>query len=153
MTSDQAPLPRKALRGLIDLLEEIDERYLGEEWGAADFGDIADGFRYVANILEAGFLLGFDADPERPFFRPIVSRARKLLGDNADALYYTAPVRDDLVYIVKGNLAGTVYLSFTVEAGLPRRRIQRRRGGRHQPGELRRRRTGRLRARLRRSAA
>jgi Protein of unknown function (DUF1214) len=117
MTSEQAPHSRKALRGLIELLEEIDERYLGEEWGAADFGDIADGFRYVANMIEAGFLLGFDADPERPFFRPIVSRARKLLGDNTDALYYTAPIRDDLVYIVKGNVIDTVYLSFTVEAG------------------------------------
>jgi hypothetical protein len=117
MMPDQAPLSRKALRGLIALLQEVDDRYLGDEWGAANFGDLTDGFRYLANVLEGGFLLGFEADPERPFFRPIVSRARKMLGDNADALYYTAPIRDDLVYTVKGNLAGTVYLSFTVETG------------------------------------
>jgi hypothetical protein len=117
MMPDQAPLSRKALRDLIALLHEVDDRYLGDEWGAANFGDLTDGFRYLANVVEGGFLLGFEADPERPFFRPIVSRARKMLGDNADALYYTAPIRDDLVYVVKGNLAGTVYLSFTVEAG------------------------------------
>ena len=31
--------------------------------------------------------------------------------------YYTAPVRDDMTYRVTGNLAGAVYLSFTVELG------------------------------------
>ena len=40
-----------------------------------------------------------------------------MLGDNPDALYYTAPVRSDRSYRVTGNLAGSVYLSFTVELG------------------------------------
>ena len=46
-------------------------------------------------MIEGGFFLTFESDPERPFFRPIVSRSRKMLGDNADAIYYTAPVRSD----------------------------------------------------------
>jgi hypothetical protein len=108
---------RRALRELIGLLEEIDERYLGDEWGSAGFGDTVDGFRSVANMIEGGFFLAFDSDPERPFFRPIVSRTRKMLGDNPDALYYTAPVRSDRSYRVTGNMAGSVYLSFTIEAG------------------------------------
>jgi hypothetical protein len=108
---------RAALRELIGLLEEVDNRYLGDEWGAAAFGDLADGFRSVANLVEGGFFLGFESDPERPFFRPIVSRARKLLGDNPDALYYTAPVRADIAYRVTGNTVGAAYLSFTVETG------------------------------------
>lgn len=106
---------RAALRDLIALLQEIDERYLGDEWGAPAFGDLPDGFRSVAHMLEGGLSLMFDTDPERPFFRPIVTRTRKMLGDNPDALYYTAPVRDDRAYRVTGNLAGSVYLSFTVE--------------------------------------
>ena len=40
-----------------------------------------------------------------------------MLGDNPDALYYTAPVRADHSYRVTGNMAGCVYLSFTVELG------------------------------------
>ena len=108
---------RRALHELIALLQEIDERYLGDEWGSAGFGDTVDGFRSVANMIEGGFFLAFDSDPERPFFRPIVSRSRKMLGDNPDALYYTAPVRSDRSYRVTGNLAGSVYLSFTVERG------------------------------------
>jgi hypothetical protein len=108
---------RRAMRELIALLEEIDDRYLGDEWGAPTFGDLADGYRSVANMIEGGFVLAFESDPERPFFRRIVSRTRKMLGDNPDAIYYTAPVRSDLSYRVTGNTAGSVYLSFTVEVG------------------------------------
>ena len=32
---------RRALHELIALLQEIDERYLGDEWGSAGFGDLA----------------------------------------------------------------------------------------------------------------
>jgi hypothetical protein len=116
MTDSQAE-SRTALRELIALLQEIDERYLGDEWGAPGFGDLPDGFRSVASMIEGGFVLAFESDPERPFFRPIVSRSRKLLGDNPDALYYTAPVRADRSYRVRGNTAGAAYLSFTVETG------------------------------------
>jgi hypothetical protein len=66
-------------------------------------------------MLEGGLYLMFDTDPQRPFFRRIVSRTRKMLGDNADAIYYTAPVQADRAYRVTGNMAGSVYLSFTVE--------------------------------------
>jgi hypothetical protein len=108
---------RTALRELIALLTEIDDRYLGDEWGAPAFGDLHDGYRQVANLLEQALVLAFESDPERPFFRRIVSRTCKALGDNPDAIYYVAPVRDDRTYRVTGNLAGAVYLSFTVEIG------------------------------------
>jgi hypothetical protein len=113
----EASEARAALRELISLLQEIDERYLGDEWSAPAFGDLPDGVRSVANMLEGALFLMFESDAERPFFRPIVSRTRKMLGDNPDAIYYTAPVRADRSYRVSGNLAGSVYLSFTVEVG------------------------------------
>ena len=37
---------RVAFRELIALLGEIDERYLGDEWSAPAFGDLADGRRH-----------------------------------------------------------------------------------------------------------
>src|SRR5262245_54399767 len=113
----EAPESRKALREYIALLQELDERYLGDEWGAANFGDLTDGFRSVGHTVEGGFVLAFDLDPERPFFRRIVTRSRKMLGDNPDAIYYTAPIRGDRAYRVTGNIAGSAYLSFTVEMG------------------------------------
>jgi hypothetical protein len=111
---DQA---RGALREYIALLEEIESRYLGDEWGAPAFGDLTDGFRSVAHLMEGGLDLWFEADPLRPYWRRIVTRQRKLLGDNPDALYYTAPVTAATSYRVTGNLTGTAYLSFTVELG------------------------------------
>jgi hypothetical protein len=108
---------RRALRDYIALLQEIDERYLGDEWMSPQFGDTVDGFRSVANLIEGSFFLGFESDPERPFFRPIVSRSRKMLGDNPDAIYYNAPVRSGRSYRVTGNTSGAAYLSFTVEVG------------------------------------
>ena len=51
MTSDQS-VAQRALRDLIATLQEVDERYLGDEWNAPAFGDLADGFRSVANVLE-----------------------------------------------------------------------------------------------------
>jgi Protein of unknown function (DUF1214) len=108
---------RRALRELIALLEEIDERYLGDEWSAPAFGDLYDGYRSIAHTLEGAFALVFETDAQRPFFRAIGTRTRKMLGDNPDALYYTAPVRADMTYRVTGNMAGCVYLSFTVELG------------------------------------
>ena len=106
---------RTALREFISLLQEIDERYLGDEWMANAFGDLPDGFRQIASMLEGGLHLAFELDPDRPFFRRIVTRQRKMMGDNADAIYYTAPIRSGREYRVTGNLAGSVYLSFTVE--------------------------------------
>lgn len=106
---------RAALRDLIALLSEVETRYCGDEWGVIDTNDTADCIRSVMHTLEGALFLMFESDPERPFFRPIVSRTRKMLGDNPDAIYYTAPVRDDRTYRVSGNTAGAVYLSFTVE--------------------------------------
>src|SRR5947207_5847560 len=91
---------RRALRELIALLQEVDERYLGDEWSADAFGDLPDGVRQIASMLEGGLHLAFELDPERPFFRRIVTRARKMMGDNADAIYYTAPIRSDRAYRV-----------------------------------------------------
>jgi hypothetical protein len=108
---------RRALREFIAMLQEVDERYLGDEWSANAFGDLPDGFRQIASMIEGAFHLAFELDPERPFFKRIVTRSRKMMGDNADALYYTAPIRSDRAYRVTGNLAGAVYLSFTVEKG------------------------------------
>src|SRR3954471_23747805 len=106
---------RRALHELIALLQEVDDRYLGDEWGSPGMGDTVDGFRSLANMIEGAFLLSFESDPERPFFRPIVSRSRKMLGDNPDAIYYTAPVQSGGAYPGWANPARALYLSFTVE--------------------------------------
>ena len=47
----------------------------------------------------------------------MVTPTRKYLGDNPDAIYFSAFVRGDRRYRIRGNLSGATYTSFTVEYG------------------------------------
>lgn len=108
---------RRALHELIDLLGRLDRDYLGPEWMIHSSADVADGARAVMHLLQGGLVSFFEDDPDHPVFRRIVSPTRKFTGDNADTIYYDAPVRASRTYRVRGNRAGAVYVSLTVEAG------------------------------------
>jgi len=108
---------RKALRELIDLLQEIDQRWISEEWNLASEEDIYGAHRAMIHMLEGGLHSHFEADPARPQFRRIVTPNRKFTGDNGDAIYFDSHVSAEYEYIVRGNMGGAVYLSITVEEG------------------------------------
>jgi len=108
---------RAALRELIELLRDLDERWLGPDWLMNGPGDVAEGARNLMHLLQGGLHSYFEDDPDHPVFRRIVSPERKFTGDNADAIYFDAPVRPDRVYRIRGNLCGAVYFSLTVEEG------------------------------------
>ena len=108
---------RKALHELIDLLREVDQRFLGPEWNLNTDADVAEGTRAVMHMLQGGLSSHFEDDPDHPTFRKIVSPTRKFTGDNPDAIYFEAPVRHGLSYRVRGKMAGAVYVSITVETG------------------------------------
>ena len=105
-----------AFEGLLEVLREAHERCLSPEWGVAE-GQRPDALRRLVHVLEAALLAHFEADPERPVFRRIVSPTRKFEGDNPDAVYFEATIHPKGTYRVRGNLAGAVYTSFTLEAG------------------------------------
>ncbi|MGO9341825.1 MAG: hypothetical protein ACLP6E_04805, partial [Acidimicrobiales bacterium] len=111
--SDQPSESRDAFFELLDALREAAERFCGEEWGISTPEDIAGAIRLVANLLEGGLVGHFDDDPRQPVFRQIVTSTRKSLGDNADAIYFDAPVSSEHAYRVRGRTAGAVYVSFT----------------------------------------
>ena len=108
---------RKALHELIDLLREVDERFLSPEWLLQSPQDVAEGMRAVMHVLQGGLQGWFETDPEHPEFRRIVAPWRKFTGDNADAIYYDAAVRGGLRYRVRGRMDGAAYVSLTIEAG------------------------------------
>jgi len=110
---------RKAFHELLDLLREVDERFLSPEWMIQSSQDVAEGTRAVLHMLQGALVGHFEDDPEHPLFRRIVSPTRKFTGDNADAIYYDAAVRGDRRYRVRGRMAGAVYVSITIEAGAP----------------------------------
>lgn len=108
---------RKALRELIDLLIEVDERWAGPEWNINSGEEVADAHRSLMHVLEGGLAGMFECDPARPQFRRIVTPWRKFTGDNSDAIYFDAPVSPEYEYRVRGNMMGAVYVSITVEVG------------------------------------
>jgi hypothetical protein len=108
---------RRALHELIDTLKEVDARWSGEEWNLNSPQDVALSHRAIMHYLEAGLVLFHESDPSRPDFRRIVTRTRKFLGDNPDAVYFDAAVSPDYSYSIRGNIHGAVYFSLTTEKG------------------------------------
>ena len=107
---------RKAFREMLDLLHELDERYLSDEWLVNSPDEVGDGLRAIMHMLQGGLVSHFEEDAEHPSFRRIVTPTRKFTGDNSDAIYYDAVVRPDRSYVVRGTTAGAVYVSLTIEA-------------------------------------
>lgn len=99
---------------LIAALTEIRDGYVLDERRWTDPIEIAEAFRYVGQVLSASSELFWEADPDRPRFASIVSPARKLQGDNPDAIYHFARIRGDRTYRVKGRVREQCYASFTV---------------------------------------
>jgi hypothetical protein len=108
---------RVAFRELLDALREADERWLSEEWGMTDAASISDGHRALTHILDGALACHFESDPLHPDFRRIVTPTRKMTGDNPDAVYFEAPIDPTRTYRVRGNTAGAIYTSITIEAG------------------------------------
>ena len=106
-----------AMQELLRSIGELQARYLCPAYGITTAQDLAEGQRLVLHLLNTAINFWLEADPERPDWTPYVAPARKLLGDNPDALYYFAPVRGDRSYRIRGNLAGATFTSFTVEGG------------------------------------
>lgn len=106
---------RKALRELIDLLDEADRRWASPEWNLQSEVDVVGAHRALLQILEGGLVTFFESDPARPRFQRIVTPTRKFTGDNPDAIYHDAPVSPDRSYVVRGRMDGAVYVSLTVE--------------------------------------
>lgn len=106
---------RSALKELIGLLQEIDDRWCSEEWNLFSPEDIVGSHRALMHILETVLVGYFEQDARKPDFRRIVTTSRKLTGDNSDAIYFDSVVSPDYVYDVKGEMNGAVYFSMTIE--------------------------------------
>ena len=108
---------RRALQELIELLGEVDRRWVSPEWNLHSDEDVYGAHRAVMHMLQWGLVGLFESDPSAPRFHRIVGPNRKVLGDNPDAVYFHAPVSADHAYRVTGEIKGATYVSITVEAG------------------------------------
>ena len=108
---------RRALHELIELLGEVDERWVSPEWNLHSDEDVFGAHRAVMHMLQWGLVGLFERDPAAPRFHRIVDPDRKVLGDNPDAVYFDAPVSAGHAYRVTGEIKGATYVSVTVESG------------------------------------
>ena len=108
---------RRALHELIELLGEVDERWVSPEWNLHSDEDVFGAHRAVMHMLQWGLVGLFERDPAAPRFHRIVAPDRKVLGDNPDAVYFDAPVSAGHAYRVTGEIKGATYVSVTVESG------------------------------------
>jgi hypothetical protein len=120
---------RTALGEFIKLLQEVDERWSSPEWNLNSAEDIVGSHRALMHIIEAALVGYFEQDARNPDFRRIVTRSRKLTGDNSDAIYFDAPLSPDHAYVVRGNMNGAAYFSMTIEEGVEDGRIAKTTGG------------------------
>ena len=111
------PSSRDAFRRLLATLEEIDARYLAPGRGFASERDVADGHRAVLHCLERALLSRLEADPYHPAFQRAVTPTLKFGGDSPDAIYHECEICSDCGYRIRGNLAGAVYVSFSIQSG------------------------------------
>ncbi len=66
---------------------------------------LAEGYRYLAGFLHHGVERGFFEDPEFPAFRNALSVYNKSTIDNADAIYFYAPIDGSKPYRIRGRVA------------------------------------------------
>ena len=111
---NHAPLTTAAFDDLIAALQEIRNGYALNEARFNDPLDVVEAFRYVTQMLSVTSELFAEADPEFPRFASIVSPARKMQGDNPDAIYHFARIRGDRAYRVFGTIHQECYTSFTI---------------------------------------
>jgi hypothetical protein len=117
--STRAPKSTAAFDGLLAALAEIRDEYAQSDARHRDELEVVEAFRYVSHLLSEANDLFVEGDPERPRFSPMVSPARKYLGDNPDALYFQSVIRGDRSYRVTGRRDRQCYVSFTIHGADP----------------------------------
>ncbi len=123
-----------AFHELVDLLRDTADSWLSADNEVETPRDFAEGIRNVLHLLSGGIDFYLEGDPERPEFVKIVSPIRRFMGDNPDAIYHFARIRDDRSYRIvlaavdpgvpnwlctEGRPEGTMFWRFLLPDGAP----------------------------------
>ncbi len=109
-----APRSTEAFDDLIAALTEIRDGYVLNEERFVNPQEVVEAYRYVGQVLSGASEMFAEGDPDFPWFSSIVTPARKLQGDNPDAIYHFARINGGGAYRVTGNMGQACYTSFTV---------------------------------------
>lgn len=105
---------RAAWKKLLAAMDEAVTRVYSEEMGLNEV-DRAEGMRALAQTFSLAAEIHIEkGNPREPAFTNWMASGRKVLGDNPDARYDSAPVSPDYTYEVYGTLSGCAAQTFTV---------------------------------------
>ncbi len=66
--------------------------------------NLAEGYRYLAGFLHSAIERAFHEDPVRPAVRNALSVINRATIDNADAIYFYAPIDGQKAYLLRGHV-------------------------------------------------
>ena len=66
--------------------------------------NLAEGYRYLMGFAHSAIERAFHADPARPAFRNALSIINRATIDNADAIYFYAPIDGREQYVIRGHV-------------------------------------------------
>ena len=98
-----------------DRLKEIGEKIVGP-MGARSARERADGFRYLASLVGAGYELEMEADRAHPVLTRIFTPTRSFVGDGPDTLYHDAKLDESLSYEFTIRRGDDIFFSIVVYA-------------------------------------
>lgn len=106
----------KAFDDLMRLLRSYERKFRWRRLLTRD-NELAEGYSAMLDLLAVGLDCYIHNSADDPRFVRLVSPIRKIGGDNADALYYFAPLHPEKAYRVTGTLGSAAYLAFTTYGG------------------------------------
>ena len=118
-----------ALEELREVTREIEASFPSKWWALRGPDDEAEARRFMLHVMQHALEIFLEGDSGYPVFKRFVTPEKKLLGDNPDAVYFTALIDSENRYRVRGNLADAEYTSFTLELGTGDGGLSRKIGG------------------------
>ncbi len=106
----------KAFGDLVDLLRSYERKFRWRRLLTRD-NELAEGYSAMLDLLAVGLDCYIHNSPDDPHFVKLMSPIRKIGGDNADALYYFAPLNRGKGYRIRGTIGSAAYLAFTIYGG------------------------------------
>lgn len=109
MSHDAKDELRAAWDDLIDSLQSARDAIDRPELmpAPATARNLAEGYRYLMGFVHSAVERAFHEDPARPHFRNALSIVNRATIDNADAIYFFAPIDGSIPYTVRGRVADT----------------------------------------------
>jgi len=106
-----------AFSELMDVLRTAEQNFLEGARAVDDEKSIAEGYRWITQILQVALDCYLWGDADRPTMVPIVGPTKKWGGDNSDAYYHYTALDPRRTYRVRGTRGDASYISISVYGG------------------------------------